>query len=291
MFFRKSNYRMEGYGFAEQSTQHPKNGGYGFWGSVVSDVGCVRSRNEDNFLFLNQVNAQCRDDCRLSASRESVAELWMLAGVFDGVSSSIQADVAAKEAADAFQRASALLRKEDQEEQADRVLRSEFRKVNAQISGKRQGATTATVLCANQRLFKLFHIGDSRAYLFRNGQLHQLTRDQTLAQLKLDAGLYDTLGSAVCADRHVLTDYVGRDQGGYPMETDWIPIQDRDLIILCSDGLYDLCTDAEITQILQQNRCPESQTQKMVDTARSKGGFDNITCMVIQFFKMEKGGI
>ncbi len=290
MFFKRSNYRMPVIHSAvtDQREQQSAVLGFGFSGCVISDIGWVRSQNEDNFLLMDQINELCENYYKISTVGQKEVKNWLLAGVFDGISSTEKAEMASKNAAAAFCKAGSVLQNVNSDDQAERLLRSTFHEVNEQIAKARQGGTTATVLCANQQFFKVFQLGDSRAYLFRNGQLYQLTRDQTLAQLKVDAGLYNTYGQDIYRESHILTDYIGRDRGGYPVESDWIPIQSGDCVLLCSDGLYELCSNAQMVDILQENFSTEKQVEKMVAVAKENGGADNITCMVLHFQNSER---
>lgn len=290
MFLKRSNYRMPVPHSANAEVREMQKSVqvFRFSGCVISDIGCVRYRNEDNFLLMDQINEKCERLYRIPSIEREAVKNWLLAGVFDGISSTEKAEIASKNAAAAFCKAGSVLQNTSSDNQAERLLRSTFREINEQIAKTRQGGTTATVFCTNQQFFKIFHLGDSRAYLFRNGNLHQLTRDQTLAQLKLDAGLYNTFSPEICKERHILTDYIGRDQGGYPIESDWIQIQSGDHVLLCSDGLYELCSDPQMIHILQEKVSMEKQAEKMVDVARENGGNDNITCMVLHFQNRER---
>ncbi len=290
MFFKRTNYRMSAPHSANTQAREAQNTApvFHFSGCVISDAGCVRLQNEDNFLLMDQINEFCENRCKRFAAEPKEGKSRLLAGVFDGISSTEKAEMASKDAAAAFCKAGSVLQSSCSDDQAEQLLRSTFFEVNAQIASARQGGTTATVLFANRQFFKIFQLGDSRAYLFRDEQLHLLTRDQTLAQLKLDAGLYHTFSPEILKESHILTDFVGRDQGGYPIESDWIPIQAGDRLILCSDGLYELCPETQMEAILRENVSIEKQAEKMVATARENGGTDNITCMVLLFQNRER---
>lgn len=261
----------------------------GFHGCALSDIGRFHGKNEDNFLLLDEINETCSDRRAASASEAGRSGGWYLAGVFDGISSGENAEAASRETAKAFQVIAPSLKQGQTKESVERVIRNAFLSAGSAVNRlQRTGSlpgSTGTVLCTNLKAFKIFHLGDSRAYLFRNCRLHQLTRDQTLAQLKLDAGLYDKQNPTMEADSHILTDYIGRSPNGYPVESSWIPIQENDIVLLCSDGLYDMCSGSEIERILQERRSAEDQTRQMVDMALRKGGVDNITCIVIHFRK------
>lgn len=290
MFFKRSDYRMPVIhsNASDAKKMQDELPGFCISGCAISDAGCVRSQNEDNFLLLDQISEK-NDNCFKTLVKEQSAEKnWLLAGVFDGISSTKQADLASREVADAFCKAGCKLQNDVSDEQAEWLLRSTFWDVNEKIVKTRQGGTTATVLCMNRKVFKIFQLGDSRAYLFRNGELHQLTRDQTLAQLKMDAGLYNTFCPEFHKENHILTDYVGRDGGGYPAESNWIPVSYGDQVLLCSDGLYEMCSENQMTLILREAVSTEEKAEKMVTVAKKNGGIDNITCLILRFQNREE---
>ena len=259
-----------------------------FQACVISDLGRVCCKNEDNFLLSNRINETYASRLELSVEESNAYEQWHIAGVFDGISSGENAEIASKEAAKAFQKAAGSLCGTQTKESVDQFVRTAFLDAGRSISRMKQFGngvgTTGTVLCTNLKVFKVFHLGDSRAYLIRNHRLFQLTRDQTLAQLKLDAGLYEKCCSEIESDSHILTDYIGRNPDGRPTESQWVNVQKNDSILLCSDGLYDMCTDSEIIKITQKTCSAQEQAQRLVDAALEKGGTDNVTCTVIHFY-------
>jgi protein phosphatase len=120
------------------------------------------------------------------------------------------------------------------------------------------------------------HVGDSRAYLFRQGRLVQLTRDHTLAQQCLDAGLPVPSRSW----HHVLTNCLGGGEHQVQVEFHHLRLEDRDQLLLCTDGLTDLVGDPEIAHILGEYTHPPEATQALVDRALQRGGKDNVTVVL-----------
>lgn len=258
-----------------------------FSGWVVSDLGRVRENNEDNFLLGPHYNTDSRD--HITASH-SAPEGWTLAGVFDGMGGGEAGELASRAAAEACLERFSALPGDAGETLVEQALRRAYLEANNRIqalhSQYRVFGTTGTVLCTAGRRFKLFHLGDSRCYLLRDGQLTQLTKDQTLAQMKLEMGLYDENDPQAQAEKHKLTEFIGRDwtrENLKPTETVWNPIHPGDMLLLCSDGLYDLCTDGEILEILTGEGTPEEKAQALTDAAIAAGGHDNITCLITVF--------
>lgn len=145
--------------------------------------------------------------------------------------------------------------------------------------------TTGTIICTNGVKFKVFHLGDSRAYLFRNGELYQLTKDQTLAAMKVSLGFYEENDPLVEKEKHQLTEYIGCDQtleNLRPLESQWMDLLSGDKLLICSDGLYDMCSNAQIIEIMKNEEQPEKIAQKLLQRALENGGLDNITCLVLE---------
>jgi protein phosphatase len=126
----------------------------------------------------------------------------------------------------------------------------------------------------------IVHVGDSRAYLFREGGLHRLTRDHTYAQMLVDIGRLmpaDVPGSGV---RHLLTNALGGSTRDVEVDVDLIRLADGDRLLLCSDGLTDLVEDAAITRVLVGTRTSNDACAQLVQLALDAGGRDNVTALV-----------
>ena len=259
------------------------------FGAVVSDVGCVRSNNEDNYILGATINFSSADRSTASVRFSQTLGKWYFAGVFDGMGGGEMGEVASKDTAEIFWETIARLEATASKEMVDRCVRNAFLQANNRIVDLQKEhqifGTTGTVLCCNDTEFKFYHLGDSRAYLVRDHQLSQLTKDQTLAQMKLEVGMYQEDDPAAEADKHKLTEYIGRDwtrENLKPVESLWMPFESGDFILLCSDGLYDMCTSEEITAVLQSGKPLMDTVTSLVEKARSKGGEDNITCILME---------
>jgi protein phosphatase len=146
--------------------------------------------------------------------------------------------------------------------------------------------TTGTLLCIFQDKFKIYHMGDSRAYLLRNKDLFLLTKDQTLAEMKMTLGFYKKNDPLIEKEKHQLIEYIGCDwakEGLKPEESKWEDLEDGDRVLLCSDGLYDMCSDLMISDILVNNNQVEIAVQKLIDTSIKNGGKDNVTCLLVEY--------
>ncbi len=127
------------------------------------------------------------------------------------------------------------------------------------------------------------HVGHSRAYLFRDGLLTQLTRDHTI-----ERHLADTNRPAAVERRaqdlcHILTDAVGA-PGAHPLvEVEHFQLMNGDCVLLCTNGLTDMIDDARIAEVLALRRDPGEQCGALVDMANRAGGGDNITVVLAEY--------
>lgn len=251
-----------------------------------SSVGRVRENNEDNYLLGQHynVNSEAESSFRL------YAEDNLLAGVFDGMGGGEAGELASLSASRIFSETAKAIQKTAVRQEIDQQLRAAFRDANnAVVDLQKQcrvlGTTGTVVYCRNNQ-YKVYHLGDSRAYLFREGLLHRLTRDQTLAQMKMELGLYGENDAEIETEKHQLTEYIGRDwtrESIFPVENAWEQLVPGDILLLCSDGLYDCCSDAEFVEILVRERRPESAAEELIKKANDHGGIDNITVVLLYY--------
>jgi protein phosphatase len=117
-------------------------------------------------------------------------------------------------------------------------------------------------------------IGDSRAYLLHDGELCQVTRDETMAQAFVDAGMSPT---RVRQFRHVLLNNLGGSKVHVTAQIHHLQIGPKDRFLLCTDGLSDMVTDEEIAAILRQPSTSQIACDKLVAAALANGGSDNVT--------------
>ena len=131
------------------------------------------------------------------------------------------------------------------------------------------------------RIAHIAHLGDSRAYRYRAGQLTQLTRDHTLVQQLVQRGLIDEATALIHPERHVLTNGLGMGRDMQPELTS-IPVAPQDLFILCSDGLTKMLEDAAIAAILSRaSDDPHRACHDLIEEALNRGGEDNVTVIVV----------
>lgn len=142
------------------------------------------------------------------------------------------------------------------------------------------GTTIAMAVRAGDRLY-VAGVGDSRVYIYRNGQLRKLTQDHSLTQALLDAGTITEEEAARHRFRNVLYRYLGTKEGGTGTKAQAVDLRAGDRLILCSDGATDGLSDAAIAEILSQQTDPKQAAQTVVDAALAAGSRDNITCVAV----------
>jgi protein phosphatase len=129
----------------------------------------------------------------------------------------------------------------------------------------------------------IVHVGDSRAYLFRAGNLFRLTRDHTFAQMLVDSGKLESCDIAASGVRHILTNALGGSSEHVDVDVDLLRLENGDRLLLCSDGLSDLVDDETISQTLGETAKSAEVCSRLVQLALDRGGRDNVTVIVAAY--------
>ena len=163
-------------------------------------------------------------------------------------------------------------------EQANRAI-FDASNTNPQYSG--MGTTLAMVAMASGHLV-VGHVGDSRVYRLRGGQLQRLTRDHSLLQEQLDAGLITPAQAARSTNRNLVTRALGV-EAEVTLEARDHSLMQEDLLLLCSDGLTDMVDDEGICDLLCHTHASlQDACQALVDAANAAGGRDNISVVLVR---------
>ncbi|MEJ2591681.1 MAG: protein phosphatase 2C domain-containing protein [Candidatus Thiodiazotropha sp.] len=236
---------------------------YRWWSSCRTNTGRVRQVNEDAFLDQGNIG------------------IWIVA---DGMGGHARGDVASRTIIDAFK---GLSRPSSLDEFAVEVrcrLKLAHRLVKEE--SVRNGAnlimgSTVVALLVFKRQWLCLWAGDSRAYLLRDGQLLQITKDHSIAQELVDLGKL----SRTDMDSHPYANHITRAIGANPeliLDERSSQLRDGDTILLCSDGLNKELSDAEIAKVLISYDS-DAATQELIDLSLEHGGRDNITVALIRF--------
>jgi protein phosphatase len=148
------------------------------------------------------------------------------------------------------------------------------------LAGMGTTLTLAVILGAD---LMLVHVGDSRAYLMRQGQFRQLTKDQTVIQELIDSGAVTPQDAARHRLRHMLTSALSTENRPISVEIRWLGLADGDQLLLCSDGLTEMVPDVKITEVLKQPGSAQAACQTLVDLALQAGGKDNVTVVLARY--------
>jgi len=261
-----------------------------------SDVGVVRSGNEDNFLVLNLSTADTwkpespADNPPVSLTSFSQSHYGSLIAVTDGMGGALAGEVASRLAVECVRdrmlelQASPSYSKFSFPER----LRLSIELANLyvyQMSAKRpeyngMGATfTAVGLSGTDAYFG--QVGDSRAYLIRDRHIQQVTRDQSLVGQLVEAGHL----TEEEAERHSYRNVILQALGASPnlnVVIDRLPIRDMDTFALCSDGLSNKLRPDEMKAIIDQSGSLKAACESLINLANERGGEDNITVLIAQ---------
>ena len=226
------------------------------WGAR-SDVGCVRTHNEDSYLVQSPLFCVC-DGMGGHAAGE--------------VASSIAVGTIAKLAP----------------QEADPArLAAAVEAANAAVIeaaenglGKPGMGCTATVAYIEGTSLAIAHVGDSRAYLLHEGTLIRVTHDHSYVEELVDAGEITADEARIHPNRSVITRALGSDPAMYADHFQ-LNIEEGDRLILCSDGLSSMIPDAEIEAVATQSPTAQLCTDNLVDAALAAGGGDNVTVVVV----------
>jgi protein phosphatase len=239
----------------------------------LSDVGCHRTENEDNFCY---------------AEPESDEELLLrgrLIVVADGMGGHEGGQVASGLAVhtvwDLFLHGPARPPLDTLMDayQAAHAAIQQHALLHPELTG--MGTTCTTAIVREDRLF-YGHVGDSRLYLLRGDTITRVTRDHSYIQKMLDNGTITPEEAKDHPSKNVLTSALGSSS---PVEADFAeapsPLEPSDILLLCTDGLHGLLSEEELLAIASQNP-PSEACRQLVETAKSRGGYDNITVQILR---------
>jgi protein phosphatase len=275
-----------------------------FPASIVVDVsglshpGKVRTNNEDHFLITRF--GRYLETVQTSLPPGEMPERTDDAGyamiVADGMGGHVGGELASRLAIRELVRVTLAMpdwiMRLEESTLAPAVQRSQrrIRDLNAKVieTGRRNPelrgmGSTLTAARNLGRILQIAHVGDSRAYLLRDGTLHRLTRDHTYVQMLVDSGRLTKEEAARSTARHVLTNAVGGFNEDVQVDVEQLPLSDGDRVLLCSDGLSDLVGDEAIRAALQDTKTAADTCRVLVDQALDAGGRDNITAVVARY--------
>ena len=227
-----------------------------------TDTGLVRSNNQDNY-FIDKLPQ------------------GILAIVADGMGGHKDGEVASKIAIEAILETF----KHNQERppltmgQAIQVANLEIYDYSSEVAGHQGMGTTLTALFLDDQIAIIGHIGDSRAYLIRDGQIEQLTRDHSWVADRVRQGILTEFEAKKHHWRNVITNALGATQE-VSLDLFHFVVEENDKLLLCSDGISTLFSNEEIFEIIIDSS-PKDAVEKLMFQANELGSPDNITALVI----------
>ena len=249
---------------------------------ALTHEGNVRGNNEDNFYLFGTYKKDVNEK-RMTYSA-SIGDEDAIAAVYDGMGGEEAGEVASLMAA----RKSAAYPMEEVRKRSEELIISVNDEVCEKIRerGSRMG-TTAVQLYFGSGKACCVNIGDSRGYLFRNGQLKQLSVDHSEGQRMIDMGISTPEEARKSKNWHTLTQHIGIFPEEFVIEpyvSEQIVLQDRDIFLLCSDGLTDMLSNVQISSILEknENRGLKETAEDLLQAALANGGKDNTTIVLVK---------
>ncbi len=259
-----------------------------------TDVGMVRSGNEDNFLILDLSTGRS-----WTANEEEPHDLLTysqgyygsLLAVSDGMGGALAGEVASRIAVETVRDRMLQLQAHDVYGKMPfhERLRLSIEEANLLINGESQtnpahkglGATFTAVATHGDKIY-FGQVGDSRAYLVRQDKIYRITKDQSLVQQLIDAGQITEEEAETHSYRNVILQALGA-HSNVNVEVNSLALCNMDTLVLCSDGLSGKMHQDEISRIVHEAADFKSACQRLIDLANDRGGEDNITVVIAQF--------
>jgi len=252
-----------------------------------TDVGLIREHNEDNLLIAD-LGGSFRESSLDEPAKLTLGPRGALFLVCDGMGGAAAGEVASQMAVDAV--FDALRSAEPQpNEPFGRSLRHAVEVANDRIfqqsrdnQSERGMGTTCTAAALVDETLMVAQIGDSRCYVFRNGNLGQVTKDQSLAWQLIEAGAMTAEDAKAFEHANIILQALGV-QDRVDVVMSQIALRQGDVVLLCSDGLHGPVTDQEIRDILAADSDLKKAGEGLLQKALERDGPDNITVILARF--------
>lgn len=239
----------------------------------LTDVGCERSQNEDNYCYAEPEND------------EEMQNRGRLVVVADGMGGQEGGQIASTLAVDTVRDVFLNGPAGDPTTALETAYQSahsaiqEYARTHPELAGM---GTTCTAAILKDGYVTYGHVGDTRLYLLRDGVIVQLTRDQSYVQQMVENGVISAEQARTHPSRNILTSALGSDSA---VEADFaqapIPILGNDTLLLCTDGLHGYASDEELLDVASKDS-PREACRKLVNLAKDRGGSDNITIQIVR---------
>lgn len=246
-----------------------------------TDIGRVRPANEDAFVIADLTGGNLIQERQIA--RFEVGERGVLLAVSDGMGGHKAGDVASALVVESLRRAMAA--SPAHEVPCDALLEKAVEKANrevweaAHVPGREGMGATATALFVHGTAAYIAEVGDSRAYLLRNGVLVQVTRDQSFVQLLVDSGVMTPEQAERAPLRNLILQAMGQ-KPDVKVALGKLDLRQHDCFLLCSDGLSNKVSAAEMRDVILGSPRLDAGCARLIDLANEHGGEDNITLII-----------
>ena len=255
----------------------------------MSDMGCVRKNNEDNFVVCNLTTAEVSLTPALRNHRLGPRGTLLL--VADGMGGEASGEVASQICATTVPKrlydnlkslgtvseANFVLLLREAIEYANQII---YQKAQSDLLFRGMGTTTTAGILFGPHMF-VAQVGDSRAYVMRNQQMVQLTRDQTYLNYLAEIGAELPEDPEKDSRKSILTQAVGSSET-VEVKVTYTKLRQGDCILLCSDGLYNMVKVPEVLGVLEGKDGPAAKCKTLIQKANEHGGTDNITLILAE---------
>ncbi len=239
----------------------------------------MRPSNEDAFVIADLTGGSLLKEPQLA--RFDVGEHGVLLAVSDGMGGHAAGEVASALVVESLERSMAKHSGEARDGLLEKAVLQANREVweAAHYPGREHMGATLTAMFIHGGVAYIAEVGDSRAYLLRNGNVLQCTRDQSYAQLLLDAGAISPQDAKKSGIGNVILQAMGL-KPDVMVALGRLELRDRDAFILCSDGLSNKASVEELRDLVLTSPRLDLACAGMIDLANNRGGEDNVTVIV-----------
>ncbi len=245
-----------------------------------TDIGLVRSSNEDAFVVADLTGGSLLEEQR--SARFEVGRRGVLLAVSDGMGGHQAGEVASALVVESLRRA---LASHQGGEPSDALLEKATVQASREVwqaahyPGRENMGATLTALFVHGKTAFIAEVGDSRAYLLRDGQIVQVTRDQSYVQFLIDSGAMSAGQAKSSGFSNVILQAMGS-KADVSVALGKLDLRQRDCLLLCSDGLSNRISPDEIRQVVITSSRLDIACARLVEAAKQRGGEDNITAIV-----------
>jgi len=254
----------------------------------ATDVGLVREHNEDNFIFADLASGRTAREHQ-GIFTTQLEGRGFFAAVCDGMGGAAAGEVASQMGVDTLlEMLGSGEPPKTRDEFAQRLVDA-IQEAGTRIFGaakmdrtRRGMGTTSTVAGLVDKVLFVGQVGDSRAYVLRDGELGLITKDQSLVNQLIEAGQLSEDEAENFEHSNIILQALGTTER-VVVDLTFLELRQGDRLMLCSDGLSGLVHASAIGEVLRTVKDPAEAAQRLIEMANAAGGHDNVTCVIVDF--------